>query len=77
MSGTLDVRGLLQQAYFSTEVTNATQALEEAHKRFIDKHRSDGLSFELVVPGQPDAEWLREKVLRPLVYFCASRLINE
>lgn len=69
---TLDLQPLLDEAFFHAEVEDATRAIEQARERFSAAAHTDGFSFEVVVPPEPDDDWLAGRVVGPLVYFCES-----
>lgn len=69
----MDLAPLFQLAFHATDVVDATQAIEQARARFSAEAKLDGFSYEVVVPGEPDRDWLAERLLKPLVYFCESR----
>lgn len=67
-----DLNRLLEKAFFVTEVTNANQVLEQASRKYLDLHKAAGMSFEVAPPRAPDESWAKERLLRPLVYYCES-----
>jgi hypothetical protein len=68
----IDLDGLLERAFFTEQVRNATEAVARAREQFAERTRTEGVSFELVAPPQVDEAWVRERLARPLVYFCES-----
>jgi hypothetical protein len=71
---TIDLQPLLQRAFFNFKVeSTATEALEAVADEFARSTRGEGFHYEIVAPQDPDTEWLMERVLHPLVYFCQSR----
>lgn len=68
----VDIERLLREAFFATNVGIGVDALAAAETRFAEIFCRPGASFEILVPIAPDAEWVREQVVRPLVYFCQS-----
>ena len=68
----MEIKSLLQEAFFTDDATRATSAIEEARTRVTREAKVGAFSLEVVVPEQPDELWLRERVLRPLIYFCQS-----
>jgi hypothetical protein len=62
----LDLSPLLARAFLTAEAARANEAIEEA------RGESRGRNWEVVVPAEPDADWLSETLLRRLVYFCES-----
>jgi hypothetical protein len=62
----LDLTPLFDRAFFTAEALRATPALAEA------REQSNGKSWEIVVPADPDHAWLEETLLRKLVYFCET-----
>jgi hypothetical protein len=63
----------MQLAFHSSDVVDATQAIEEARARFAAEAKMDGFSYEVMVPAAPDLDWMKDRLLRPLIYFCESR----
>ena len=69
----IELNQLLERAFFVEDVQNASEAIGRARQRFTAATQRGGISFEIVMPGHVvDAGWLRERLLRPLVYFCES-----
>lgn len=68
----MEIQSLLQEAFFDADAAQATRAIAEARERVSREAKVDAFSLEVVVPEQPDDAWLRDRVLRPLVYFCQS-----
>jgi hypothetical protein len=68
----IDLNGLLQKAFFVEQVQNATEAIERARARFAAATKTAGLDFEAVVPPYPDELWVKERLLRPIIYYCDS-----
>jgi hypothetical protein len=73
MTTAIDLGPLLRLAFHTSDVTDATRAIEEARARFSEVAKLDGFSFEVVVPSAVDGDWVLDRVIRPLVYFCESR----
>jgi Ala-tRNA(Pro) deacylase len=69
----IDLGPLLGLAFHSSDVLDATQGIEEARARFAAESKMDGFSYEVMVPTVPDADWVRDRLVRPLIYFCESR----
>jgi hypothetical protein len=63
---------LLGEAFFTTEVENAFDALDEGHAKFAKVFDRPGISFEVVLPQAPSDEWLRRRVVGALLYHCQS-----
>ncbi|SRR6266542_1582609 len=69
----IDLDRLTSKAFYVEEnVRNATEALQRAAEKYIATYKTGGVSFELVVPPGPEESWARERLLRPLVYYCES-----
>jgi hypothetical protein len=64
---------LLDEAFLVANQANATRAIAEARDLIAREGHLDGVSYEIVVPAGADETWIKDKVLAPLVYFCASR----
>jgi len=67
-----DLNRLLAKAFHVTEVTNATEALQQASEKYIDLFKVDGMSFEVAPPASPDENWAKERLLHALIYYCES-----
>jgi hypothetical protein len=68
----IELSGLLRRAFYSERVENATESIARASARFIELRRAGGDSLEYVVPPAPDEEWVRERLLHSIVYYCES-----
>jgi len=68
----LDLNRLLAKAFHAAEVTNATESLQQASRKYLELFKADGMGFEAAPPAAPDEEWARERLLRPLVYYFES-----
>lgn len=68
----VDIQRLLREAFFATEVTDASEALAKAAARYAELYHRPGFSFEIVAPPTPDREWAREHVVGALLYHCQS-----
>ncbi|HSN33723.1 MAG TPA: STAUR_1299 family protein [Ideonella sp.] len=68
----MNIDPLLDEAFLSDEAGHATPAIDAARARVSNIANVGAFSLEVVVPDAPDEDWLRERVLRPLVYFCES-----
>ncbi len=68
----MNIDSLLKEAFFEGDAFSATPIIETARARVSAEANVDGFSFEVVVPDEADADWLRERVLRPLIYFGES-----
>ena len=62
----VDLSPLLARAFFTAAAARAPAALGEARAQV------DGRSWEIIVPGEPDAAWLESALLAKLVYFCET-----
>jgi hypothetical protein len=69
----IDVNQLASKAFYVEEnVRNATEALQRAVEKYISIYKTSAVSVDLVVPPDADESWARERLLRPLVYYCES-----
>jgi hypothetical protein len=68
----IDLKPLLARAFFVEKVRDATQSIERAREKYEQLAYAGALSLEYVVPPDPDEGWLRERLLRSVVYFCES-----
>jgi hypothetical protein len=69
----IELSKLLDKAFFSAKpLRNATESIERARDRYLELKRTGATSFELVAPSTLDEAWVRERLLRPLVYYCES-----
>lgn len=68
----MNIDSLLQQAFFVDDAMRATAAIEDAREQIMATDRVGAFSLEVVVPPQPDETWLREHVVRPIIYYCSS-----
>jgi hypothetical protein len=68
----VDLSDLLEKAFFVETVSNVTEAIDRALQKYEATTHPGALSFELAAPADPDETWARERLLRPLVYFCQS-----
>jgi hypothetical protein len=68
----IDLSPVLEKAFFVEEVENASEALARAEQKFEQVTRIGARGFEIVAPGEPDEEWLREQLVHRLVYVCES-----
>jgi hypothetical protein len=68
----IDLSPVLEKAFFVEEVENASEALARAEQKFEQATRIGARGFEIVAPGEPDEEWLREQLVHRLVYVCES-----
>jgi hypothetical protein len=68
----MNIDPLLEEAFFDDEAVRATQSIELARDHVSKLAQLDAFSLEVVAPEFPDEAWLRERVLRPLIYFCQS-----
>jgi hypothetical protein len=63
---------LLGEAFFATELADASEALDRARTRYAETYHHPGSSFEVVAPPEPDSTWVRDRMVGPLLYFCQS-----
>ena len=68
----IDLQKLLSKAFFTTGVADASESIELARERYTQLTKGGGMSFELVAPPSADANWIGERLVRPLVYYCDS-----
>ncbi len=69
----IEMKRLLNRAFFVEEpIQNATDAINRARQKYFDLTRNGAFSVDVVLPENADEAWLRERLLRPLVYFCES-----
>jgi hypothetical protein len=68
----IDLNPLLEKAFYVEEMQNESEALERVLETYEDMTHVGGRLFEVVAPAEPDEEWLRAKLVAPLVYFCES-----
>jgi hypothetical protein len=70
----IDLQPLMSRAFYDEKVgRTATESLERVGNEFARRTNQEGFHYEVVVPQVPDEEWVRERLLHPLVYFCDSR----
>jgi hypothetical protein len=68
----MDIKSLLKESFHSDDAKLATLAIETARERIETEANTGAFSLEVLVPKVPDERWLRERVLRPLIYFAQS-----
>jgi hypothetical protein len=68
----MDIKSLLKESFHSDDAKLATLAIESARERIETVARTGAFSLEVVAPRVPDERWLRDRVLRPLIYFAQS-----
>jgi hypothetical protein len=68
----IDLSPVLEKAFFVEDVENASEALARAEQKFEQVTHIGARGFEIVAPGEPDEEWLREQLVHRLVYVCES-----
>lgn len=68
----VDLNPLLDKAFFDEEVTNASESIERALETFEETYHHGARAFEAVGVAAPDDQWVAEKLLHPLIYFCES-----
>ena len=68
----IDLSRLLEKAFFKEELQNASEAIERALEKFEQTAHVGARPFEVVAPTDPDEDWVRERMTRPLIYFCES-----
>jgi hypothetical protein len=66
------LNGLLEGAFYQAEAWQATVAIDRARARWAAMTHGGAKSYELVVPALPDDDWLRTRMLGPLVCHCES-----
>jgi len=68
----IDLNPVLEKAFFAEDVENASEALARAEQKFEQLTHIGARGFEIVVPAEPDQQWLREQLVRRLIYVCES-----
>ena len=68
----IELSGLLEQAFFIDEAQHGSVAIERALETFEQQKHIGTRLVEVVVPEKPDEQWLRERLVGPLIYFCES-----
>lgn len=69
----IDLQPLLENAFYKEEgVQNASDALERLLKSHENQKRAGARQFEVVAPPHPDESWVRDGLLRRLIYYCDS-----
>ena len=68
----IDLNPVLEKAFFVEEVENASEAIARAEQKFEQATHIGARGFEIVVPAEPDQQWLREQFVRRLIYVCES-----
>lgn len=68
----IDLNPVLEKAFFVEEVENASEAVARAEQKFEQVTHIGARGFEIVAPGEPDQEWLREQLVQRLIYVCES-----
>ncbi len=69
----IDLKPLLDKAFFKEQpLKDVTLTIEKAADDFASRTNTDGRTFEVVAPEALDDDWVAQKLIRPLVYFCES-----
>jgi hypothetical protein len=68
----IDLSPVLEKAFFVEDVENASEAIARAEQKFEQVTHIGARGFEIVAPGEPDEQWLREQLIHRLVYVCES-----
>ena len=68
----IDLTALLDQAFFAEDVQNASLSVDRALTEYEQQTHVGGRPFEVVAPAEPDERWLRDRLVRGLVYYCES-----
>lgn len=68
----VNLSSVLEKAFFVEEVEDASEARARAEQKFEQLTHIGARGFEIVVPVEPDQQWLREQLVRRLIYFCES-----
>ncbi len=70
----IDLSDIFGERFFETDILQADRrrALETAHQHHQDLTGSRGAAFQVVVPEGADLAWLRDHLIRPLVYQAES-----
>lgn len=69
----IDLQPLLEEVFYKEdEIQNASEAIERLLEAY-ERHKHAGArAFEIVVPPEPDEQWVREGLLHRLIYYCDS-----
>ena len=68
----MDLKGLFERAFFSEDVDNASVSIDKARDKFIELYKTGAESLEYVVPTDPADDWIRERLLRSITFYCES-----
>ena len=68
----IDLQPLFDDAFYAEEVQNASESFARALEKYEATQHVGARPFEVVVPDEPDEQWVREGLLQPLIYFCDS-----
>src|SRR3954465_4526858 len=70
---TIDLSPLLEQSFFVEEgMNNASESIERALQTYEQKFEGGARAFELGIIDNPDEDWVRERLVHELTYFCES-----
>ena len=71
---TVDLSRLLEKAFFEEKaVHNASECVARALEKFEAQRQAGARVFEVVAPREePNEQWLRERLVHPLIYYCES-----
>ncbi len=68
----IELSPVLEKAFFVEEVQNASEAVARAQQKFEEVTHIGSRVFEILAPSDPGESWLREQLVRRLVYVCES-----
>lgn len=68
----VDLSPLLSDAFLTADALYANEALTEAREIFAVEPGAKSFNYEVLVPEEPDRNWLEKQLLPKLVYFCES-----
>ena len=68
----IDLAPLLDQAFFSEELRNASESITRALETYEERTHGGARPFEVCAPASLDEDWVRDRLVHPLIYFCES-----
>ena len=68
----IDLSSLLEQAFFVDEAQHGSIAIDRALTTFEQQNHIGTRLVEVVATQNPDEQWVRERLVAPLIYFCES-----
>jgi hypothetical protein len=70
----IDLQPLLEDVFYKEEeIQNASEAIERLLDAYESQKHAGAEPFEIVVPPEPDEQWVREGLLHRLIYYCDSK----